>query len=157
MKYDDFASLIQLGVGLNVGTAVLQLYAEIGLQPIVRTLDRIKRLAKDNTTVHDQCGEELDLIEGQFEVFRIRLFNQYRFSLIINAVAALALVAILIFISFAAESEISPELGVLFSALAILPAPVTLGVLWRNASTALTPLKNSASALQEKALATSAS
>jgi hypothetical protein len=97
------------------------------------------------------------LIEGQFEVFRIRLFNQYRFSLIINAVAALALVAILIFISFAAESEISPELGVLFSALAILPAPVTLGVLWRNASTALTPLKNSASALQEKALATSAS
>ena len=44
MKYGDFSSVVQLGVGLHVGTALLQLYGELGVQPLVRVLNRTRSL-----------------------------------------------------------------------------------------------------------------
>ena len=44
MKYGDLASIVQLGVGLHVGTAVLQLYGELGVQPLERKISGIRRL-----------------------------------------------------------------------------------------------------------------
>lgn len=44
MKYGDFSSVVQLGVGLHVGTVVLQLYGDIGLQPLNRALARLRSL-----------------------------------------------------------------------------------------------------------------
>ena len=44
IKYGDFSSLVQLGVGLHVGTALLQLYGELAVEPLTRTLDRTRTL-----------------------------------------------------------------------------------------------------------------
>ena len=36
--------VVQLGVGLHVGTALLQLYGELGVEPLARVLERTRSL-----------------------------------------------------------------------------------------------------------------
>jgi len=122
---------------------------------MVRILARIRRLATESAHVQSECGEELEVLEGEFEVFKIRLFNEYRFLVFLNAAAALLLVVALLVISFAAEHVIPIEVGVVFSMFSILPAPITLGILWSNASSVLEPLMDRARSLQSKALSAS--
>ena len=43
MKYGDLSSVVQLGVGLHVGGAVLQLFGELGV-PLERRIARIRGL-----------------------------------------------------------------------------------------------------------------
>jgi hypothetical protein len=78
MKYGDFSSLVQLGVGIHLGTALLQLYGELGVQPLVRTIARIESLFVDETELPKDVEDELRRLECDFDIFKIRLFNEYK-------------------------------------------------------------------------------
>jgi hypothetical protein len=152
MKYGDFSTLVQLGVGLHVGTALLQLYGEIGVQPLIRTIARIRSLIDDNNEAQQDLAEELTRIETDFEIFRIRLFNAYKLLITINSLIAIVLVVLLIIISYNIETPLPNELSVFFVAFSVLPAPSTLGILWYNASKVIRPLKGLADNLEQRAL-----
>lgn len=153
MKYGDFSSLVQLGVGLHLGTALLQLYGEIGLQPMLRLIGRIRSLLEgqeDDTKV--SLLEDLLQLETDFDIFRIRLFNEYKLMVLINSIFAGILLLVLVWISYAASSPLSAGISVLLVSLCILPAPITLGVLWYEASKELRPLRERAKQLERRTL-----
>ena len=66
---------MQLGVGLHAGTALLQIYGEIGIQPLVRTLARIKNIVGESELEQEALTEEKRKLEADFDIFKILLFN----------------------------------------------------------------------------------
>ncbi len=153
MKYGDFSSLVQLGVGLHVGTALLQLYGELGVQPLVRTIARIRSLVADeNERPPKEVEDELSKLESDFDIFKIRLFNEYKMYVKINSAVAVLLVFVLTAIAYKSEHAIAAELTIFIVALAVLPAPVTLGALWRDAAREIRPIKAQADELERRAL-----
>lgn len=157
MKNGDFASVVQLGVGLHVGTALLQLYSELGLQPIDRVLDRIRSLYQMPQTDQPSAElfEELTLVESQYEIFKIQFFSEYRYLIVINSVIACILAVVLIAFGFVAQYDIDDGyewIPIFACALSILPAPASLGSLWHEANQRLTPIKKLADALETKCL-----
>lgn len=156
MKYGDFSSLVQLGVGLHAGTALLQLYGELGLQPFMRSLERLRE-RRDNKSSPPKLADfddELHQLEARFAVFRIRFFNSYKTSAKINLVVGIGLAVLLMVIAFIADELLSISGGILISAACLLPATITLAVLWWDASTNLSPLLKSAEKLESDADAT---
>jgi hypothetical protein len=156
MKYGDFSSLVQLGVGLHLGTAVLQLYREFGLQPLIRTLERIKALTGELKKNKEEIIAKSDQLHADFEIFKIEFFKEFRKYVLINLAFAVALLICLIVISIAAESELHPGAAVILVAISILPASISLGVLWFDTSRRLTPLKERADKLEQEAIRASA-
>lgn len=156
MKYGDFSSLVQLGVGLHVGTAILQLYGEIGAEPLVRTLSRIKSLLPEgNNQPSAKLREEYDQLISDYEIFKIRLFNEYKKYIKINAWIAATLVVVLTIIAFKADDPIDEHwimITIFIVALSVLPAVCTLGVLWYDASQLVVPMKARADKLEKAAL-----
>jgi hypothetical protein len=153
MKYGDFSSLVQLGVGLHVGTALLQLYGELGAQPLVRTITRIRSLfADEKERPPKECEDELNKLESDFEIFKIRLFNEYKKYVKINSVVAALPVVVLTIIAYRAEDTIAPTLTIFIVALSVLPAPLTLAALWRDATRELRSIKEQADELESRAL-----
>jgi hypothetical protein len=154
MEYGDFSSVVQLGVGLHVGTALLQIYGEIGLQPFIRSLSRIRRLVEDMDDNNEELVDQLDAIEGDFEIFRIRLSNEYKWWIITNSLVAVAPSVLLVFISYNYRSSLPAEMSIFIVALAVLPAPITLSILWNNATKAIAPLMERVNGLEDRALRT---
>ena len=153
MKYGDFSSLVQLGVGLHIGTALLQLYGELGVQPLVRTIGRIRSLFEDeNERPSKQLEDELTKIESDFEIFKIQLFNEYKKYIAVNSIAAALLALLLTFMAYKAQCDVSASVTVFIVGGSLLPAAATLGVLWLEAARALSPLKQKADALEQRAL-----
>jgi hypothetical protein len=156
MKYGDFSSLVQLGVGLHVGTAILQLYGEIGAEPLVRTLARIKGvLPEESDPASAELREEYDQLASDYDIFKIRLFNEYKRYIKINAWVAVALIIVLTVIAFKAEDVIDENWIVItipIVALSVLPAGCTLSALWYDASQLVVPMKSRADKLEIKAL-----
>ncbi len=152
MRYGDFSSLVQLGVGLHAGTALLQIYGEIGIQPLVRTLGRVRSLVKDSDPLNESAVADFDQLEADFDIFRIQLFNEFKKYVVINFSMAAMLIVILIVVSYNAQEPLPDTLSVFFVFISVLPAPLTLGVLWFDASRQLRPLKSRADALEHRAL-----
>ena len=158
MKYGDFASLVQLGVGLHAGTVLLQMYGEFGMQPLTRSLDRTRSLflLPEAERPPKDIEHELDRLESKYAIFKIRLFHEYRKYVLINSAVALILAVILIFLAFKADDPIAENwewITVLIAALSVVPAPATLGVLWFDASQRVKPMRQEADALEKRALA----
>jgi hypothetical protein len=158
MKYGDFSSLVQLGVGLHVGTALLQIYGELGVAPLVRTIGRVRSLflAPEGERPPKVLEDELDRLESKYEIFRIRLFQEYRKYVRINSIVATALAIILVIITYKAQDDVSPGYNwttIMMSALSLLPAPLTLAVLWIDANRQLKPMKYEADDLEKRSLA----
>lgn len=156
MKYGDFSSVVQLGVGLHVGTAVLQLYGELGLQPLSRAIARTRSLflAPEHERPSREVEEDLLSLEGKYEIFKIRLFKEYTKYVLGNSVVALVLALILTIIAYKADDPITEPwepVTVLFVVLSLFPAPVSLGVLWFDADRQIKPLKREADALERRA------
>ena len=151
MNYGDFSSLVQLGVGLHLGIALLQLYGDIGFQPLIRTFSRIENLMED---IDDspEISDQFMMIKSEIEIFKIKLFNEYKKYIKINSAFAFLLTGILIFISYKTQSSISVELSVIFVSLSVLPAPLTLGILWVEASKELRPIKKQAETFERNLL-----
>jgi hypothetical protein len=156
MKYGDFASLVQLGVGLNVGTALLQLYGELGVAPLARVLERTRSLftAPFEERPPKAIEEELERLESRFEIFKIRLFHEYRKYVFFNLSAAVVLAAILVTIAFKADDPITEKwewTAILMSALSVLPGPISLAVLWIDANRQMKPMRQTADDLETRA------
>jgi len=154
MKYGDFSSLVQLGVGLHVGTAILQLYGEIGAEPLVRTLARIKGLLADQPEPSD-LRDQYEQLASDYDIFKIRLFNEYKKYIKINAGVAIGLVVTLTIIAFKSDDPIDDYwtmITVPIVGLSILPAVCTFAALWHDASRLVAPMKARADKLEEGAL-----
>jgi hypothetical protein len=154
MKYGDFSSLVQLGVGLHAGTALLQIYGDIGIQPFVRTLTRIRQLL-EGTDPHVPAAEEFAQLESDFDIFRIQLFQEYRKYVVVNFAVAAVLMLLLVLIAYKADDPLSDVFSIFIVFGSIVPGPATVFILWCNASDQLAPLMARASALQAEALARS--
>ncbi|TWA15950.1 hypothetical protein FB004_11931 [Sinorhizobium medicae] len=151
MNFGDFSSVVQLGVGLHLGTALLQIYGEIGLQPMIRSIARMQNVAEDpKHPPKDEHRDELDALVSRFEVFKIQMFKQYKQYLVANSVNSLILISILVFISYWYSEPISAQCSIIFVALSILPAPITLFCLWLDATSALRPLLDASDSLEKK-------
>lgn len=160
MNYGDFSSVVQLGVGLHLGTALLQLYGDLGVAPLVRTLDRVRGLigSGDCAAQAEELKEQLNRLEGKYEIFKIQLFQEYRKYVCINSVVAVFLAVILTVIAFKAEDNITDDFTwttVLIVFFSLFPAPLSLGVLWFDATRQLKPMKSAADDLEMSALAAS--
>lgn len=92
------------------------------------------------------------MIKSEIEIFKIKLFNEYKKYIKINSAFAFLLTGILIFISYKTQSSISVELSVIFVSLSVLPAPLTLGILWVEASKELRPIKKQAETFERNLL-----
>ncbi|MGY2931851.1 hypothetical protein ACVWZ6_001453 [Bradyrhizobium sp. GM6.1] len=156
MKYGDFSSIVQLGVGLHIGTAVLQIYGEIGAEPLVRTLSRIRASIEDlDKSKWQEAGEEYEQLASDYDIFKIRLFNEYKNYIKINSVVAVALFILLVIIAFKNDDPIDSDwvmITIPMVALAVLPALVTLGSLWIDASRLAGAMMVRADALEQRVL-----
>jgi len=154
MKYVDFSSLVQLGVGLHLGTAALQHYGEVGVAPVERVIDRIRSLHTDEEKRPPKdLEEELNKLEADFEIFKIQLFSEFKKYWIANTLVAVFLVACLSLISWKADDTLPEWLSIVFWALSVLPAPVTLVALWVDAANAIRPIRNRADDLEARTIA----
>jgi hypothetical protein len=158
MKYGDFSSLIQLGVGFHVGTALLQMYGELGIAPLVRTIGRVRSLflAPEGERPTKALEEELDRLESKYEIFKIQLFQEYRKYVLSNSIVAFILAVILVVIAYKAQDDVGEGyewITAIMTALSLLPAPLTLGVLWVDANRQVRPMKGEADDLEKRSLA----
>ncbi len=154
MNYGDLASIVQLGVGLHLGTAVLQIYGELGVAPFERRIARIRSLIRPEATA-TELEAELSQLEGRYELFKIEFFNQYRFYMVVNSIVALALAVLLIIIAIKAADVITEGwewFAVLSIAMSLLPAPLTLVALWFEARRRLRTLMSDAERIESEAL-----
>jgi hypothetical protein len=101
MKYGDLSSIVQLGVGIHLGTAVLQLYSELGMAPMERRLARIRDLFKlpEGDCPPPELREELDRLEGRYGLFKIGFFKRYRWLVAVDSIVAVVLAVFLIIIA----------------------------------------------------------
>lgn len=152
MKYGDFSSLLQLGVGIHLGTAILQLYGEFGTQPLQRRLDRIGRAIGTKQSVSTELVDQYAVAASDFEIFKIRYFNSYRGYSKVNTVVAILLAGLLTCAAYKADDPLSAELSVLLVFLSLFPGPLTVGLLAVEATTSLSDVKNSAKNIESQIL-----
>jgi hypothetical protein len=157
MKYGDLSSVVQLGVGLHVGTAVLQLFGELSVTPLERRIARVKSLFRlpDAERPPRILEEELDQLESRYELFKIDFFNRYRWCVAVNSIVAVVLAVFLIIIAIKADDVIRDGyewFAIVSIALSFLPAPLILGALWFDAQRRVKTLKSVAASIETRAL-----
>ena len=154
MKYGDLSSIVQLGVGLHVGTALLQLYGELGIAPLERRISRIRRLFRlpEPERPSRELEEELNWIESRYELFKIEFFREYRWCVALNTAVAFVLAALLVVIALKADDQISVWFAVFAIAASYLPAPCILGSLWVDAQRRAKTLEAEADSVEKRAL-----
>jgi hypothetical protein len=157
MYYGDLSSIVQLGVGLHVGSAVLQLYSELGMAPMERRIARIKTLfnlpADERPSV--EIREQFERLEGRYQVLKIAIFRQYQWLMSVNSAVALILAILLIIITCKASDHITREFDwfiVISIALSVLPAPILLGFLWIEARRRMIFLSEEFDVIEERAI-----
>ena len=94
-------ALCNWGLASIFGTALLQLYGDLGVQPVVRSLARVRRLLGDEKVqLPFELELELHKLETDFEIFKIQLFNEYKFYVKINSLFAILLIILLVIIAY---------------------------------------------------------
>ncbi len=157
MKYGDLASIVQLGIGLHVGTAVLQVFAELGMTPLDRRIKRIRSLfaLPEAERPPESLDEELKWLESRYELFKIDFFTEYRWCVAIDSIVAVILAVLLIIVAIKADDVIQSGyewFAIVSIALSFLPAPLMLLALWLDARRRVSTLKRAAVSIEERAL-----
>jgi hypothetical protein len=140
MKYGDLSTIAQLGVGLNVGTAVLQFYTELGIKPLDQKIARIKSLFLVENVAErppEALREELNQLESRYELFKIDFFQAYKWCVGLLTAVAFLLAVFLVMIALWADVSIEGTwvwFPVAVITLSLATAPLTLGWLWLKAS-----------------------
>jgi hypothetical protein len=132
MNLGDFSSVVQLGVGLHAGTAILQSVAEFAGTPLTRRIERLRLLAEvkaKRDTKYKKCFDDACDLLGDLEVKKVQFFNEYKRVVQINAGVAIALCFLLAVIAFCAKWEAPVPVGVFIVALSFAPAGASLVVL----------------------------
>jgi hypothetical protein len=156
MILGDFSTMVHLGIGLHAGTALLQSVFDLAGTPMANRVGRLAELAEAKTGRDGAFQEQVDAahdILGDLESNRILLQGEFRSSVLVNGGVALALIALLIFISFDSSEVIAWPYGVLFTVLCFGPAGYSLTTLCRSWRKKMAPLRSSIEKL-EKALLT---
>jgi len=141
-----------------VGTAVLQLYTELGVKPLEQKIARIRSLFLVENVAErppDPLREELDRLESRYDLFKIEFFQEYKWCVGLMTGVACLLAIFLVMIAAWAEVTIEgawywfPGAAIILS---FAPAPVTLVVLWLIASLRLASLKRDTENLEQRAV-----
>jgi hypothetical protein len=125
MKLGDFSSLVQLGVGLHAGTALLQSVTEFAGTPLSRRIERLRTLAElkaKRDPKYDDCLESAANLLGTLEVKKIQFFNEYKEVAKANGGVAIALCFLLAVQAFLADQCIPISVGLFIVALSLFPA-----------------------------------
>lgn len=176
MKYGDFSSLVQLGVGLHVGTALLQIYGEIGVAPLERRLARLRSLVEASESPGDQVAGELgdgvgeapteenatssngeveltlSRLESDLVIFKVQFSQEYWWYTRVNAVVAGLLIIFLIVISYKFDDELPGFISIVFTFFSALPALMSLAMLWGGSERVLSPLRQRVEKLEDRAI-----
>ena len=74
---------------------------ELGVAPLARTIGRARSLflTPEGERPPKALEDELDRLESKYEIFKIRLFQEYRKYVRINSIVAIALAIILVVIA----------------------------------------------------------
>jgi hypothetical protein len=155
MKVQDFFSVVQLGVGIHAGTAILQLSGELGIAPVERRVAALQSwLQEEKETGHDLEDEndKLSIIRSDITVYRIRYEKLYRRSVGWTFTFGCVLAIGLAVMSFIADAQIHEPWGTAIIVMCFLPATVIFAYLWHTSSSNLVPIKRKLSALEDRAL-----
>jgi hypothetical protein len=98
--------------------------------------------------------EELEGLESRYEIFKIQLFYEYRRYVFFNLVVAGVLAITLAILAYKAEDPITEGwfwTTIAMVVLSILPGPISLAVLWFDASSQVKPLRRKADDLEKRA------
>ena len=152
MKFGDFSSLVQLGVGLHLGAALLQQYGDLGLEKVVRVTTRISSMLAEDEKLRPKFSERLKIIEGKIGIFRIRLSQEFNYLRKTNTYVGLLLIAVLIVMSFCSEVDIPVWLGVALTVASVVPAFWSLFFLWKRAKEKLESILTIATRLEDDCL-----
>jgi hypothetical protein len=134
MTLGDFSSLVQLGVGLHAGTALLESITELTESPLSRRLSRLHKIAEaklnsKNSGAQDLYDHASDLI-GDLEVKKVQFFNEYKEVVAVNAAVAIILALLLALIAFLFSEETHFVIGFLITLASLGPASASLLFLW---------------------------
>ena len=134
----------------------MQLYGELAVEPLTRTLDRTRSLflAPQGERPPKAIEEELEGLESRYEIFKIQLFYEYRKYVFVNLVVAGVLAITLAILAYKAEDPITEGwfwTTITMAVLSILPGPITLAVLWFDATWQIKPLRQEADDLEKRA------
>jgi hypothetical protein len=144
MNVQDFFAIVQLGVGIHAGTAILQLSGELGVAPVERRIDALEawiRQEKERGFELEDNSERLALIRVDLIVFRARYDRLYTNSVRMTFAFGSLITLMLAVMSFFAQTEISACVGVFIVSVSVFPAIAIFVRLWRISSKALDPIK----------------
>ncbi|WP_158812009.1 hypothetical protein [Beijerinckia sp. L45] len=125
MKLSDFSSVVQLGVGLHAGAALLQLASDLATAPLSRKLRQIETLAESRLHTHKESQVHLDRAKDlitDLQIAGIGFDKQYRQLIKVNGIVSLALITLLVWLSVDADREVCWLGASAICALSIVPA-----------------------------------
>lgn len=160
MKVQDFFSVVQLGVGVHAGTAILQLSGEFGIAPVERRIENMRpwleneRVQFDqnpNAVIEEKLSEyedKLNRIDADIAITKIQFQNLYKRCISISFGFGALLLFILSIMSFVADSDISEIVGLFIVFLCFVPALMIYIIIDHKVSQALLPVINRLSKLE---------
>ena len=155
MTLGDFSSVVQLGVGLHAGTALLQSITELTESPLSRRLSRLHKIAEvklsSDPIVQDLHDQANDLI-GDLEIKKVQFFNEYKEVVAINAACAIVLALLLAVIAFLFGEETHLIIGFLITLASFGPASASLLFLWSRWNSNTEELRQSVESLHKQLL-----
>jgi hypothetical protein len=146
MKVQDFFSIVQLGVGIHLGTAVLHLTGEFGIAPVERRVDNIAnwlREERETGNMLEAKEDELKDIQMRVNIFKTQYANAYRKLVIFMVGWAGILTSLLAVTSFNADADIGIAAGMLIVLACVLPACLSFAYIWQRSRDALAPILRS--------------
>jgi hypothetical protein len=140
MSLSDFSSVLQLGVGLHAGTALLQPILEFASAPIVARADRLARIAelrvdrlRSTQKPYDGAQtllNDLNDIRGLLALDRVLFFQEYKIAAGANAVFAAILYGLLSWAALNPDHVVGILLAASLIGISAGPAVASLSVLW---------------------------
>jgi hypothetical protein len=155
MKVQDFFTVVQLGVGIHAGTAILQLSGELGIAPIERRVDALQSwLEEEKEQGHDLADEndKLAIIRAEMAIYRVRYEKMYRRSVMWTFAFGCLLAFALAVMSFIADQDINFDIAIIIVLLCFMPAALIFAYLWHMSSANLLPIDRKVSALEDRVL-----
>ena len=140
MSLSDFSSVLQLGVGLHAGTALLEPILEFASAPIVSRADRLARIAELRISRLKRMGQphssaesildDLNDIRGLLALDRALFFQEYKIAAAINGVFAIVLYGLLSWAAVHPDRAVDAYLATFLVGMSAGPAVASIAVLW---------------------------
>jgi hypothetical protein len=155
MKLSDFSSVVQLGVGLHAGTALVQSVAEFTGTPLSRKIDRLTALAEARAARdvdYAECYETALNLAGDLEIKKIQFFNEYKLVVYVSGGFAVGLCVLLAALALAAGWETPIWVATFIISISFGPAGILLWLLHSRWITNTRTLATRVQTLEERLL-----